>query len=511
MKKIIIIACLLSITIPTNSQSCPIIQGVTPVSVRFATNAYGYPESNFPTIPLYWNRFYKLNELTGRLNPVTCSYTGDPNLHELAYCACILAGTYFRKVTDGCDATPCGGDVDSIPALPKTNDSSIANKWSQNASWTANQVPDILASLSVLITKPMQLDTDLNFPKDHWLIISGGNSAIPADKIITVNSVIQIYQAAQLENFGTLKGSGEIVGNLQNSGTLSPGNSPGKFTITGNYNATNTAVHQIEIASASIFDTINVLKDAEGQNGNAVLAGMLNVSLLNGFVPALGDSFKILTFSAATGSFSTLNLPALPVGLSWNVKYNPSNIMLTVNATVLPLTITYLGAYKKNGGVQVEWTTQNEINVKNYEVERKVVGADFNKSGTVTAYGRNSNSYGWFDASPVNGDNYYRVKAVDKDSKSMYSSIQLIKFSSSNKIEVYPNPAKRGEPLNIRLQHFTATKIELMTADGQVVYSKASDIRSNPQIILSPSLASGQYLIRVTGNNKTATQKIIVQ
>ncbi len=416
MKKNLLTLIILSAALYANAQSCAEVQGLSPVTLRFGTNAYGYPESNLPTVPLYWNRFYKLDELTGNLVPQTCSYTGDPNLHEFAACACFLTGTYFRKVTDACDATPCGGDV-NLPQLPRTNNSNSSSSWSQSATWISNQVPDVSSALSILVTKSTLFDADLSFSEGHWLILSSGNSHIISGNTVTTNSVIQLYDAAQLENFGTLKGYGQVMGSLINSGTLSPGNSPGKFTITGNYTANSTAVHQIEIASSNLYDTISIVKDISCSSGNAILNGTLNVSLLYGFMPALGDVYKIITFSSATGTFTSHNLPSLPTGLIWEIKYNPTDVTLQVNAVVLPLTFTSVKVYQKDNGAQVDWYTENEVNVKKYEVEKSTDGIYFKLAGSVNAKvsGAGTNSYGWFDFSPQNGDNYYRIKAIDID------------------------------------------------------------------------------------------------
>jgi hypothetical protein len=50
------------------------------------------------------------------------------------------------------------------------------------------------------------------------------------------------------------------------------------------------------------------------------LGGTLNVSLINGFSPTLGNSFDILDWGALTGTFATLQLPALAGGLQWNTS-----------------------------------------------------------------------------------------------------------------------------------------------------------------------------------------------
>jgi hypothetical protein len=46
----------------------------------------------------------------------------------------------------------------------------------------------------------------------------------------------------------------------------------------------------------------------------------LKVALANGFVPAAGDKFEILSFASSSGSFGAVTLPTLPQSLSWNTS-----------------------------------------------------------------------------------------------------------------------------------------------------------------------------------------------
>src|SRR5664279_14694 len=148
MKKIILQIIGLSIISNAGAQTCPDIDGLSPAPVIFGMNG-GNPQSTFATIPLYWNRFYKVDELTGQIVPDGCTYTGDPNIHSFAACVCFLSGTYFRRVSDLCDLTGCGADT-FLPKLPITNNNNSAGSWSQSAAWVANEVPDITSSPSVM-------------------------------------------------------------------------------------------------------------------------------------------------------------------------------------------------------------------------------------------------------------------------------------------------------------------------------------------------------------------------
>ncbi len=60
------------------------------------------------------------------------------------------------------------------------------------------------------------------------------------------------------------------------------------------------------------------------------LAGTLNVSLKNGFIPTNGQSFAIVRYTSNAGQFSAKNLPTLPDGLNWQVAYGDTALTLTV-------------------------------------------------------------------------------------------------------------------------------------------------------------------------------------
>ncbi|MEO5593714.1 MAG: T9SS type A sorting domain-containing protein [Chitinophagaceae bacterium] len=509
MKRILLSNCLILIVACAAAQPCVTFEGLGPVHPTYGINVFGQAASNFPVVPLYWNRFYKTNELTGQIEPMGCAYPADPNIHELGACACILSGFYFRKVTPSCDPTPCDGDVD-LPRLPKTDNNSASNSWSAGASWVGGQVPDISSSLAIMVTKSTLVDADITVSENHWLLFSDGSSSILAGKTVTLNSVMQIKSAAQVENFGTLKGNGQIFGSLTNSGILSPGNSPGRFTIVGNYTATASAVHQLEIAAANLYDTISIAEDISAPGGVAALNGTLTVGLLNSFNPSSGDSYKIMTYTSATGTFTNVNLPSLRNGLSWVVNYNAADITLQVTG-VLPVTISSFKIDKKDNGVQAVWTTESEINVKNYEVERSADGAYFSKAGSINANAGITNRYSWFDASPLAGKNYYRIKSIDIDGKFSYSKILVINNGDNNKIAAYPNPVKRGDVLQLNLQNSTAAKIEITNTVGQVLYSKTGKVTGNLYIPVPSTWLAGQYVLTVVSENKLITQKILIR
>ena len=118
---------------------------------------------------------------------------------------------------------------------------------------------------------------------------------------------------------GTLKGTGTIVGNVNNSaGTVAPGASPGILTITGNYVQGPSGTLDMQIGgliAGSDYDQLVV-------SGNASLGGTLNSSLINSFIPPAGSTFTLVQASGGlSGTFNTINQPA---GTLFNNFYGPT-------------------------------------------------------------------------------------------------------------------------------------------------------------------------------------------
>jgi hypothetical protein len=130
-------------------------------------------------------------------------------------------------------------------------------------------------------------------------------------------------------NAGTmLTGNGQVLsdGSIANAGVVSPG--------TGGSGIGSLFFSNLEMSESGVL--MMQLAGLEGGAGNdlvqagvASLAGTLEVSLMSGFTPALGASYDLLT-GTRLGEFSTVNLPTLDGGLSFDVVYGDDFVRLTV-------------------------------------------------------------------------------------------------------------------------------------------------------------------------------------
>jgi PEP-CTERM motif-containing protein len=110
---------------------------------------------------------------------------------------------------------------------------------------------------------------------------------------------------------GTLSGVGTVNGLVINQGTMSPGNSPGLFTINGNYAQSSSGHLLIQLAgllAGTQYDVLDV-------HGSAMLAGFLDVGLFGGFDPTADAFFDVLLADDLSGTFDTVNLPTSANGV----------------------------------------------------------------------------------------------------------------------------------------------------------------------------------------------------
>jgi hypothetical protein len=94
---------------------------------------------------------------------------------------------------------------------------------------------------------------------------------------------------------------------------------PGSITANAGFDSTAGTL-AVDLGSSSSYAQINI-------SGNATLGGTLNVVLTEGYVPAISNSFAVITYGSFSGSFNTINLPMGPL---WQTNYGATAFSLLV-------------------------------------------------------------------------------------------------------------------------------------------------------------------------------------
>ena len=198
---------------------------------------------------------------------------------------------------------------------------------------------DNLASGSFTVEDGQQFVTASAFANAGAVEVGGSSSFTTAGIYVQSGGTTQVdgtltATGGQVNiNAGTLSGTGAVAGNVNiaANGTLSPGDSgPGTISIGGDYTQLGTLDEEIAGTSASgMFDMTAI-------TGMAAIGGAtLDISLLNGYMPAANssNSYVILTATGGrTGMFGTVDFMNLAAGDTFSVDYsNPNEVILDVN------------------------------------------------------------------------------------------------------------------------------------------------------------------------------------
>lgn len=297
---------------------------------------------------------------------------------------------------------------------------------------------------------------------------------------------------------GTFKGVGTYDFNnlFLNSGTISPGLSPGIVLVT--YADLDPLNYPLLAPTSDIEIEIN---DGSGpgtghdqfvKNGNLTLKGTLRV-IETGSVPDGVYTIVLVTSGTIDGDFDNV---ILPPGYTYT---KTAAIVLVTKASTLPVKLVSFDARKINNTVKLNWQTCSESNSDHFVIERSKPGGSFIKIGEINAAGTSNQllNYQFTDAQPEKGYNLYRLKQVDIDNKSEYSQVRWIKFNDEkDQMSVFPTIT--AGPVFIQTNEKTV--VELFDLSGNLLLTKT--INNNDQIDLS-KYSAGVYLLRNSGEEKT--------
>lgn len=171
--------------------------------------------------------------------------------------------------------------------------------------------------------------TDISNIDGWWTFRNNSGGVIDA-----ASGTFDFNKLENVEN-STIQGNGAVAvkTNFINNGIVSPGSSPGILSWSTNFSPSETSVLKIELNGL----TPDTGHDQLAVTGNVALNGSIEVSLVNGYTPAKGDSFVVLTSTKAiTNDFAALNAPQ---GLHLHAQVNANNVTLVVDSVSSSLSI----------------------------------------------------------------------------------------------------------------------------------------------------------------------------
>lgn len=391
------------------------------------------------------------------------------------------------------------------------------------------------------------------------------------DSLIFTNtgtaSAIGINGANNNLSYVEYKGSGGVyaTGNTINTLVFFPGkiytfNAGTNTTITNLWYASGTPCNLTEIVSSSTtvnatitklngapeFDYVRVRRITaagsvpfiafnhtidQGNNTNWSIAPYNGVAPIYGLGPDTGIAAGAFPYVLHTDGFfgnpsslylwntgSTADSLVVADTGTYSVSVNfvdgcniGDNIHITL-AVPLPVTLTSFTAAVKNCGTHLNWEITDATNFSRFVVGKSKDGIHFSDISTIF-YTNNVHEYTYVDGNTERGTSYYRLKMIDLDGKSQYSTIVSTHSDCKGQlIKVYPTVTKGVVYVDLP-SGYERAQIEVYNALGQLLNLSNADKVSQNRMhsVQLQGLAQGQYLLKVINGTEVNTFKIIYQ
>ncbi|GAA4494734.1 hypothetical protein GCM10023172_05380 [Hymenobacter ginsengisoli] len=181
----------------------------------------------------------------------------------------------------------------------------------------------------------------------------------------------------------------------------------------------------------------------------------------------------------------------------------------------LPVQLVRFGAQRTAASaVAVGWATASEENCAQFEIERSVDGRQFQRVGTVACAGSQglAHSYTFRDDAAA-GAYYYRLRQVDADGQTQYSTVAYVSQSADTALglSAFPNPTT-GTVTLLGLPASAAVTLSLTSALGQPLLATSVGSLPAATAALNAALrtcAPGVYVLTAEVNGQRQHLKIV--
>lgn len=206
---------------------------------------------------------------------------------------------------------------------------------------------------------------------------------------------------------------------------------------------------------------------------------------------------------------TTVLVPAA-AGTNNQTYYYVDDVVVTPTSP-LPVALVDFNVSCINNYVQVDWATSSEVNNDYFMVEYSNDGIVYSEGMRING-GGNSNTMLHYSTNLFGGSGYYRLKQIDFDGNETSYTPQYVECAGD-----IPCPMVSLGQDDFIIKGFNTTdemvEVVVMNVHGAVVSRDLYTIQHGQHIIHVPAthIASGLYLVSVSGVNYHCAQKILIQ
>ncbi len=301
--------------------------------------------------------------------------------------------------------------------------------------------------------------------------------------------------------------------------------------------AEEDAVTGLQIVPGGLSSFVLPVQVLNRTNRNATLAGWIDGNGNGIYEPFEGATINV----PPNASVQTINLfwPSLDVSLPassttfMRLRVATSDQGVTVNkpngyfdngeiedhmvtiSLVLPDQHMSLQAQKNNNGlVNIRWDLNNEVGIRDYELQRSCDGQNWETilirpsgGGTSVVTNRHTDSFACYPVS------FYRVKANMNSQAVKFSEMKRVEMNRDIHISLTPNPVQTVALLTIESAFGAAGAIIITEVSGRRVYEEKIVVNAGVTDITLPVIrkfSNGTYQVSVYIGKEVYTKSMIV-
>lgn len=188
-----------------------------------------------------------------------------------------------------------------------------------------------------------------------------------------------------------------------------------------------------------------------------------------------------------------------------------------LGVSALPVTLSGFYAVNNKTSITLNWLTANEINNRDFQVERSANGIDFTPVSTIPAKGNSNamqNNYSFTDTSisALGGTVYYRLKQNDKNGNATFSLIIAVSLSVQRMaltVRVH-NPFKDNINLQVTTDAPGKVLFFITNISGIALLRKEVQVQAGANLVSlkeAATLPNGLYFLQCSKGNEVSTIK----
>ncbi|MFK8009830.1 MAG: discoidin domain-containing protein [Saprospiraceae bacterium] len=369
--------------------------------------------------------------------------------------------------------------------------------------------------------------------------IEDGNCNCSGTPINTGCSVTNNVAVNKTTNQSSTLNAGGILGS---SSKAVDGNTNGTFFTNPISNSSVSATQneiepwwEVDLGESFSLEQINIYNRTDGVDKTQNVYVLVSNAATNPFT----DSDLATSRSQAEAEFYISGLVGSPSTIDLNIDARYIRVQMEVSGYLVLGEVEAIGcasnnltntpnsfiqsdqeiffqAEKIDNETQLNWGCDLNDKTGLFILEKSSNGQDFEFLGK-----KESNSevphftfYKKNDQAPLAGDNYYRLKLIQKNGSEVFSKIEKVNFGpSGDLISIFPNPAKNEISVNLKQYISKNVIVQIYDARGVLMEEKYLENLENPHPVFDlKKYENGLHIMAIKAEgSKMVSKKIIIE